>query len=142
MAASRTSGVLNGTDLALYNNTYLIGTSTTCSLSVSADMRDTSNKDSAGWKAVLVGQKSWTVSVEGLVAHSVSYNYAYLFGLWTNKTAVSVVLKSVSNAAGDYYWSGSGYITSLSMNAANEQNITYSLSIQGTGALTQTDPLT
>ena len=141
MAASRTSGVINGTDLAVYNSTNLIGASTTCSLQMSADMRDTSNKDTAGWKKVLPGQKSWTVSTEGLVAHSVSNNFAYLFGLWSAKTALTLNFRSVSNYAGDYYWSGTAYITSLSLNAGNEQNVTFSVSFQGDGVLTQTDPL-
>ena len=141
MAASRTSGVINGTDLAVYNGSNLIGVSTSCSISMSADMRDTSNKDTAGWKKVVPGQKSWTVSTEALLAHSVAYNFGYLYGLWYNKTALTIYVKSVSNPTGDYYWTGTAYINSLNLTAGNEQNATFSVSLQGDGALTQTDPL-
>ncbi len=42
-----------------------------------------------------------------------------------------------SPASGDYTYSGSGFITSLEMSGGTEDAPTYSVSIEGTDALTQ-----
>ena len=128
--------------MALYNGSYLLGLSTSCSVTMNREMRDTSNKDTAGWKKVLPGQKSWTMSSEHLYNPSGNYNLAYLVGLWTNGTALTVNFKSVSAPTQDYYFTGTAYITNVQMNAPNEGNVTYTIQLQGDGALTLTDPLT
>jgi len=45
-----------------------------------------------------------------------------------------------SPATGDYYYSGSAYITSISLDSPLEDNVTFSCSFEGTGALTETTP--
>ena len=138
---ARTNAVLNGTDLGVYTGVspVLIALATTCTLNVNRDMRDTSNKDSAGWKQVLTGQRSWTVTAECLYNPSSTNGWgATLYAAWKDGTLLTLTIK---NGTQDYYWSGTAYITSMSMNAPNEGNVTYSVSFQGTGALTQTDPL-
>lgn len=141
MAAAKTVGVINGTMLLVYiDSTHPIALSTTCSLVLNSDMRDISNKDAAGWKKVLPGMKNWTVSCEGLVAYDTSYNYQYLLAAQLAGTAFSLSFKS-TNTAGDYYFSGSAYITTVNLTAQNEANATFSVSFQGSGALTLTDPL-
>lgn len=137
---ARTNTILNGRDLGVYieSSPQLIGLATTCTLSLATDMRDVSNKSSVGYKAVLPGQKSWTVSTEGLYNPSTGYSYIALYNAWTAGTELTLTLK---NSTQDYYWSGKAYITSLSQNAPNEGNVTWSVSFQGTGALTMIDPL-
>jgi predicted secreted protein len=103
-------------------------------------MRDVSNKDSAGWKAVLPGQKNWTMQGEGLTVFADSYNMKYLMDLIINKTVVSLKM-TTPNPSGDYIITGTGYPTSVNMSGANEANSTFSVSFQGTGALLITDPL-
>ena len=142
MPGARTTGVINGTSLLVYiDATHPIGYSTNASLALNADMRDISNKDSAGWKAVLPGQKNWTINCEALVIFTESYNLAYIMNLIIAKITVSIKI-ATSNIAGDYYFSGSAYVTSCNMNAGNEANATFTVNFQGTGALTLTDPLT
>lgn len=141
MPAARSTTILNGTDLLLYvDSTHVIASSTTCGITVNRDMRDISNKDSAGWKAVLPGQGNWTASCEALMFANSSYNYAYLMGAIIAKTSFSLKFQT-TNAAGDVYYSGSAYLTSVSITAQNEQNGTLTANFQGTGALAITDPL-
>lgn len=140
MAAARTVGVINGTMLLIYSGNNPIALSTTCGLVLNTDMRDTSNKDTSGWKTVLPGMKNWTITCEGLIAYDTSYNYVYLMGLQIAKTSLSVSFKS-TNTSGDYYWSGTAYITSINATGQNEGNATFSVTLQGSGALTVTDPL-
>jgi len=104
--AARTQNVINGTDLLVYiDSTHTIGYSTSCSLTLNADMRDISNKSSAGWKAVLPGQKNWAVTCEGLTIFTQTYNLAYLTNLIINKTSVNLKF-ATSNQSGDPYYSG------------------------------------
>jgi predicted secreted protein len=136
MPGSPTAGVVNGTDLLVYiDSTHPIGYSTTCSLALNCDMRDVSNKDSAGWKAVLPGMKNWTVSCEALVIMTGStYNLKYMMDCIVNKTAISLKFATINGS--DVVFSGSSYVTSCNVSAANEANTTLSISFQGTGALT------
>ena len=54
-----------------------------------------------------------------------------------NRTSVTFVFGLASPASGDYTYSGSGFITSLEMTGGVEDAPTYSVSIEGTGTLTQ-----
>jgi hypothetical protein len=47
-----------------------------------------------------------------------------------------VYVKMSNDASGDQYLAGSGYLTECSLNSPGaEENVTYSFSIEGTGAL-------
>lgn len=135
MPGTPTAGVINGTDLLVYiDASHPIGYSTTCTIALNADMRDTSNKDSAGWKKVVPGQKNWTISCEALASYASTYNLKYLMDLILNKTAVSIKV-STANPSGDAVFSGTAYVTSCNVTAANEANGTLSVQFQGDGAL-------
>ena len=137
---ARTNTIINGTDLGVYlgSSPTLIALATSCTLNLNRDMRDTSNKGSSGYKAVLPGQMSWTISVEGLYNPSTSNSYVTLYDAWVAGTLLTL---RWYNSSQDYYYSGTGYITSLSQNAPLEGNVTWSVTFQGTGAITKTDPL-
>ena len=128
-----TAGIINGTDLCIYDTTHKIAYSQSCKLSLQMDLRDTTNKDTAGWKTVLPGLQSWTMETSGLVTFSINYNYGYLMALVLNKTLVTLNFKTAN--AGDFYYSGTGYLQNISVDSANQANVTYSASFVGTGAL-------
>ena len=129
-----TAGVLNGTDLLVYSGANKILYSQSCKLSLNMNLRDTSNKDSAGWSTSLTGQKDWSVEVSGLGALDSTYNYGYLMSLILNGTLVTLNFKTAN--AGDFYYTGSAYLANISVDAPNQGNATYSASFKGTGILT------
>lgn len=131
-----TAGILNGTDLLVYDNTNKIAYSQSCKLSLNMNLRNTSNKDSSGWETNLTGEKSWSVEVSGLIALDTAYNLAYLMNLILNGTSITLKFKTANSS--DYYYSGSAYLTSCSVEASNQANATYSASFKGTGALALT----
>ena len=140
MAAS--TSVMNSTDVVIQVSsddvTYeIIGKMTSASLAVSMATRDTSTKDSAGWMEVLEGQKSWTLSGEGLVVYSNSGKATPddLFTFVSNRSKVYV--KFGSTNTDEYAYSGQGYFTEFSNDAGFEDNTTFSFSFQGTSTLTQ-----
>ena len=135
MAAS--TSVMNRTDVVIKVGSEIVGKMTSASLSVTMATRDISTKDSAGWMEVLEGQKSWTLSGEGLVVYNNTGKatpddiYTYL----SNRTAVAIEFGS--ETTDEKYYSGSGFFTEFSTDAGVEDNATFSFSFQGTGTLTQ-----
>ena len=140
MAAS--TSIMNATDVVIQfstdGSTYsTVGRCTSASLSVAMETRDTSNKDSAGWRELLEGQKSWSLSGDGLVTYNLASGdgYSDLYGYLTGRTKVYV--KFGSTDTDEKYYSGQGFLTSLDQEAGMEDNVTYSFSFEGTGALTE-----
>ena len=128
---------MNSTDVVIIVASEIVGKMTSASLSVTMATRDISTKDSAGWMEVLEGQKSWTLSGEGLVVYNNTGKatpddiYTYL----SNRTAVAIEFGS--ETTDEKYYSGSGFFTEFSTDAGVEDNATFSFSFQGTGTLTQ-----
>jgi len=140
MAAS--TSVMNATDVVIQFSdddvTYdIVGKMTSASLSISMATRDTSTKDSAGWMEVLEGQKSWTLSGDGLVVYSNSGKATpdELFTYLSNRQ--SLYVKFGSTTTDEIAYSGQGYLTEFSNEAGFEDNVTFSFSFQGTSTLTQ-----
>ena len=140
MAAS--TSIMNATDVLIQFSTdgvtySEVGRCTSASLSVSMETRDTSNKDSAGWRELLEGQKSWSLSGDGLVTYNIASadGYSDLWGYLTGRTKLYV--KFGSTTTDEKYYSGEGFLTSLDQEAGMEDNVTYSFSFEGTAALTE-----
>ena len=140
MAAS--TSVMNSTDVVIQVSsddvTYeFIGKMTSASLAISMATRDTSTKDSSGWMEVLEGQKSWTLSGEGLVVYNNSGKATPddIYGHLSSRTVIYIEFGS--EATDEKYYSGTGYFTEFSTDAGVEDNATFSFSFQGTSTLTQ-----
>ena len=140
MAAS--TSIMNATDVLIQFSTdgvtySEVGRCTSASLSLSMETRDTSNKDSAGWRELLEGQKSWSLSGDGLVTYNITGadGYSDLWGYLTGRTKLYV--KFGSTSTDEKYYSGQGYLTSLDQEAGMEDSVSMSFSFEGTGALTE-----
>jgi len=144
-----TTGIFNGTSLVVLIGTEVIGYATSCSLSLAIDTPDSSTKQSLGWADEIGGQKSWSLTTDGLatVVPGTVATYvttAELNALAIARTAVSVKFTTVDNStvggvtpvSGDVIYSGSAFIESVDMTADMENPVTYSVSFKGTGALT------
>ena len=138
-----TNGVLNGTKFAVYAAGTKIAYATTASISINHNLRDTSTKDSGGWRDQLEGQRDWEVSVDGMLIF-VDGSGGAIGGLTANELYSSYIasrtefeLKFSTEVAGDIKWSGNAFMTSLSMDTPNEDSSTWSASFSGTGVLTQ-----
>ena len=137
------NGVLNGTKFAVYAAGTKIAYATTASISINHNLRDTSTKDSGGWRDQLEGQRDWEVSVDGMLIF-VDGSGGAIAGLTANELYSSYIatrtefeLKFSTEEAGDIKWTGNAFMTSLSMDTPNEDSSTWSASFSGTGTLTQ-----
>ena len=143
-----TTSVFNGTSLVVLIGTEVIGFATSCSLSLAIDTPDASTKQSLGWADEIGGQRSWSLTTDGLatVVPSATATYvstAELNALAIARTAVTVKFTTVNNGTvdgvtpvpGDVIYSGSAFIESVDMTADMENPVTYSVSFKGTGVL-------
>jgi len=120
-----------------------VGFATSASLSINHNLRDTSTKDSGGWREQLEGQRDFEVSVEGMVIFTALGGGAIadltmdeLYATYIATRTVFTIMFS-TEVTGDYKWSGQAFMTSLSADAPNEDSSSWSASFSGTGALTQ-----
>jgi len=144
-----TTSVFNGTSLVVLIGTEVIGFATSCSLSLAIDAPDASTKQSLGWADEIGGQKSWSLTTDGLatVVPGTVATYvttAELNALAIARTSVLVKFTTVDNSTvggvtpvtGDVIYSGQAFIESVDMTADMENPVTYSVSFKGTGPLT------
>ena len=132
-----TSGVMNATLIGLYlNGSVKIANCVSTDLDLSMAVRDTTSKDSGGWQTGLGGLKSWSCTAECLFDQSANYTFDQLFALYDARTVFTAYLSTT--VTGDKKYSGSVLITSLKKGGGKEENVTFSVSLQGTGALTET----
>ena len=129
------TGILNGTLAKIQVAGTTIAHLTSNSLTFDMSTRDASRKDSNGWKESLEGQKSFSGSAEGFFAEDATYGYEDLFDVFAARTLVTVTW--TTDVVGDTQYSGSCYITSLEKTDGLEESSTFSVSFEGTGAVTK-----
>lgn len=132
--------IINGHNLRWKVGGTAIAKATDCTITISGEVRDTAHKDigagtGSGWKGSEYGEKSWEGSCNALYAEDESYET-----LWTafnGNTKISVEFSD--GTTGNKKFTGSAVITSLEQNAPNNEDVTYSVTFAGDGALTRAD---
>ena len=122
---------IKGLDVLIKVGSQVVGGQRNASLEMSAETIDTTVKTTGGWASKIPGIKSWTSSCDGVYfvddAGLEAAQTAFM-----NGTAVSL---EFSNSSGLSY-SGQAVITSMSVEAGQEDIVSYTISFEGTGALT------
>lgn len=132
-----TTSVINTTLMGIYvlDTTYKkINHSTDATVEITHSPRDITTKDSAGWRALLEGLRSWTASGSILVAFDATYGIDELFSAIYNRSQLTI--RFMTNVVGDTRWTGTGYLSNISISSADaEGNVSASFTIEGTGSL-------
>ena len=122
---------IKGLDVLIKVGSQVVGGQRNASLEMSAETIDTTVKSTGGWAAKIPGIKSWTSSCDGVYfvddAGLEAAQAAFM-----NGTEVKL---DFSNSNGLAY-SGQAVITSMSVEAGQEDIVSYTISFEGTGALT------
>ena len=139
--------ILNGTELKIYSSgtTNLVAFAQNCTLTVNNTTREITNKESAGYKEVLESLRDWSIDVDGAYAWTNASGTALTDGvddliqtnILANRLQFDVIFGDTQSTS-DISYAGKVYITSASMTGGTEDTATYSLTLEGTGALTQT----
>lgn len=113
---------------------------TGCSIEITADTIDTSNKMSGDWKEFLTAQLGFTANCDSMLSFTDGHlSFNLLREMMSKRKAVAFVMAMPADttefAKGTEYVRGKAVITSLSMTANNGEICSCSLQMQGTGAL-------
>ena len=122
-----------GNDIRVSVGSTLIGGQQNCSINRETETSDTTTKDSGVWSEAEAIGLSWSVDLDGLVVVG-DAGLKALETAWENLQQVDVKYGTSTN-----YKSGRAIITSLSSNSASKEKTTYSVSLQGVGALSKTE---
>ena len=140
------TGLVNGTDLLLKigstdSNEVVVAFATSCSLEISMDEIDQTNKDSGGWKSIIGGTRSWSVSADALYQNEAESSKTAFTDFWGNLDARTEVFveftRSGTLTSDNKYYHGKALVTSLSVNGGTEDQSTFSVTLTGTKVLTQ-----
>ena len=132
-----TSGIMNATLVgAFFNGAVKIANCVSTDMDISVAIRDTTSKDSAGWKTGAPGLRSWSGSASCKFDQSANYTYDQLFALVDARTTFTFYWST--GVTGDKKYAGSAIITSLKKSSPMEDNVTFECSFEGTGALAET----
>lgn len=128
-----TTGITNGRNMRFFDGGTALGRATDCTLSFSREMRELAHKDVTGnWNEKAPGAMSGTGSTSGL--YSEDANAAE--SLFTKMNAgTALTLTFTTEVTGDQVWTGTAYISSLEINAPDNENVTYSCSFEFSGAV-------
>ena len=131
-----TTGVHNGHYMRLYVDGTAVAKATTCSLDMNMQTREIAHKDTSGaaggYTEILPGKRSGTLSSDVLLAEGDSMTA--LFTAFNGGTQIA--WKFSTEVAGDYRFTGNGYITALRLNAPDNENVTYTVEVAVDGAVT------
>jgi predicted secreted protein len=136
------TGITNGTLIAIYKSVAgtltKIANATSNDFTITKDMIETTNKDSAGAKEYIAGEYGYTMSVEGMFEEdgSVGALISWKEIITDLMAGTEVTIVMTSNATGDLKLSGSALFNDLKLTAPHNAVSTFTASIQGTGALT------
>jgi len=152
--AIETSKINYGGDMMLFVNAsgstgQPLGFSTNAKFEITLKTRNVGSKDSGNWDESAAGKMSWSASsdalvAEGLVTATGLQTYDELYTMMISRVPIVFVFGSatgtapawtVSAVAGKKKFSGMAFITSLSVNAPDGDNASYSINLVGTGAL-------
>jgi predicted secreted protein len=117
--------------------------STTCTFNVSVEQKEVTSQSSAWFRQFKNDVASWSVTCDGLITLS---GFSYLFMLDKQLTREAIEIKFVvdNGVDGLTIINGICNITSLAINAPQNDVATYNISLQGSGAYnttgTEVDP--
>ena len=154
MANIESSKVSFGGDMMIFvsasGTTYPIAFSTDAKLDITVNTREISSKDSTGsFTEHAAGKISWTASSDALYSYELSSgttrnSFDELYSLMISRQAVKFAFAKTSGSTPNWTvdsseksYTGEVIITGVSINAPNDESTTFSISLKGNGALTQ-----
>lgn len=129
-----TTGKVKGNSIGIYVGGSLIACATNANLDLSYESIDATCKDNDGQKQVLLGQKGMTFSCDGLIQYDATYGVEDLQAVFNAGTAVTVMWST--EVTGDYRYSASCYMMSLSETGGLNEVGTWSATFESDGAIT------
>jgi len=131
-----TTGLINGTLLAVYIGAAKIDLQTSAELKLTMTPRESRTKDSTAYASRFDGIRDWEISSEIEIAADATYGITQLMAAWLADTKLSIAFKTC--VSGDMILGGDAYIQEISQSAGVEENATASITFTGDGELSKT----
>ena len=136
------NGIVNGTEYLLYLGGDKVLFGTAASFSVEVDTKDISARETHNWKKILPTTRKWSMEFEGKLAYRLVDGSTpvgatideILSNLYENQNIEFLYLQSIGVNPN---WYGYGFLSSVSIEAPNEDNTIFNLSFTGTNELIQ-----
>ena len=139
-------GTIKGQNLRVMVGDKCIAMATSCQFHISAELQDSSSKDSTGdWQEQEVTGLSWDAQTDSLVTLEDNGTNGELpqdiLSLIINKTKVQLTFDQTAGANNRVGQNsvikktGEAYVSDVQITAQNRQNSTMTVQFQGTGAL-------
>lgn len=125
----------NGSSIKILSDGITITNLQNVGLSVNGAMIDVTTKDSAGWKEVIPGLKSGTMTGSGIVDFSAAFPPSTIFTKLAAGTSCAVIF--YDSIVADKSYTCSGYYSKLDYKAGTEDNFTFDFTVEITAAITQ-----
>lgn len=156
MAWNTNNDLINGDKLLLYltSGKTVVAYATSCSVQIDQETIDTSSKFSCKWNATLGGRCSYTISADALYCNATNaaansaISFDSLMALMLEGEAIDWYIGEEQTWSGTCennthvldtskpYYSGKAVITSLSLEAGNNEIASSSISMTGSGEIT------
>ena len=131
---------VNGTLILLKDDGTAFAATTSATLNIEMDLPDSSTKDSGGWAEHILGQKSWSVDLDGIADFETTTGTVdILVDFLINRTQADIEFEPQVGAytTKGVSYTGTASLSSVSLVAANEDTATLSGSFTGDGALSR-----
>lgn len=119
---------LNSSDFLLYKGETALGHSKSTNFALTADLVNTSTKDSNGWKEYIVGLKGGSLRSTGLTDYSDSLNYEELVQMLITKEKANFFFKDFVRS--DFVLNGYGFIQNVSEKAEANGLVSFEVEIK------------
>jgi len=131
---------VNGTLILLKDDGTAFAATTSATLNIEMDLPDSSTKDSGGWAEHILGQKSWSVDLDGIADFELTTGTVdILASFLIDRTQADIEFEPQSGAftTKGVSYTGTASLSSVSLVAANEDTATLTGSFTGDGALSR-----
>ena len=136
---ANSSNIVKGQELMLFQDGKSIAFATSHTLTITGNTTDISSKDHGFFTASALTSVTWEISAENLYTDAAFDKY---FNAMVNtRQPIAGIADSDTESwtapTEGCYYKGKAYITSLTANAANGDNATFSVTLSGVGKLEQ-----
>jgi TP901-1 family phage major tail protein len=129
MAGNKIAGVDVLVKVDVNGTPTVVGGQSGATLNRETDIIEITSKDANGWTESIAGMKSWSIEMDGFLVVD-DAGYQALEDAFNNRQPVSVEV-----AVGNSKYEGQAFISELPLEFPQDDAVTFSVSLTGTGAL-------
>ena len=131
-----TTGIIDGHNLRWFLDGTAILKATTGSISFSKELKERAHKDLSGsWAEKRGGTKSFSGSAEAYLAEGEAFET--LWAAFIDTATEVMTMEFTTGVSGDKFFNCTCIVTSIEVTADDNEDVTYSISFEGTGAPTR-----